>query len=167
MPVTNRSSVQESRAAVLDLEIGANHPMKSWRRIQNRQTGAGQPRRGAALIEAAITLPILCVLVFSSIEVANVIYLRQSLNIAAYEAGTSVSKPGVDTVLAETRCNEVLNSRGIEEYTLSFDPAVTVDTPSGTQIEVEVSAPTASFSIGPLWLFRDSTITTRVYMVRL
>jgi Flp pilus assembly protein TadG len=135
-------------------------------RIRKQRSGR-QTRTGAASIEAACTLPLLCVLVFSSIEVANIIYLRQSLNIAAYEAGISATKPGVDTSTAVTRVAEVLGSRGITGYTLSFTPTVTEDTPGGTEVQVDVSAPSGSLSIGPLWLFKGKTIRARVRMVRL
>lgn len=114
-----------------------------------------------------MTLPILCVLVFSSIEVANIVYLRQSLNIAAYEAGMSVSKPGADESTATLRCQEVLHARNITNYTLEFTPEVTEDTDAGTQIEVHVSAPSGTFSIGPLWLFKGKTIRSKAYVARL
>jgi len=134
---------------------------------QQVSTSSTDPRSGAACIEAAMTLPLLCVLVFASIEVANVIYLRQSLNIAAYEAAISATKPGVDTSTATTRCGEVLTGRGITNYTLTFTPQVDEDTPGGTEVQVDVTSPSSSLSIGPLWLFKNATIRARVKMVRL
>jgi Flp pilus assembly protein TadG len=132
----------------------------------NRPT-AGSGRKGAALIETAVALPLLSVLVFSSIEVANIVYLRQSLNIAAYEAAISATKPGATMTVATTRCGEVLTSRGITEFTLDFTPSVDETTVGGTEVQVDVTAPAYSLSIGPLWLFKDATVRARVKMARL
>ena len=41
-------------------------------------------RRGAALIEFAVTLPLLVLILFATIEACSMVYLQQSLKIAAY-----------------------------------------------------------------------------------
>ncbi len=43
-------------------------------------------RFGTATLETAVSLPLLVILVFGVIEMANAVFLKQSMNLAAYEA---------------------------------------------------------------------------------
>ena len=42
-------------------------------------------RRGVAAVEFAVCLPVIILLVFGAIEASSFIFLKQSLNVAAYE----------------------------------------------------------------------------------
>lgn len=53
----------------------------------------------------AVILPLLVTLVFGAIEMSNAVFLRQSLNIAAYEAAKVITRPGNNEALARTRCD--------------------------------------------------------------
>lgn len=61
------------------------HQPGELQRIRFLRTDA-QSRCGTAATEMAIAMPLLITLVFGSIEIANAVFLRQSLNMAAYEA---------------------------------------------------------------------------------
>ncbi|HRA89912.1 MAG TPA: TadE/TadG family type IV pilus assembly protein [Planctomycetaceae bacterium] len=124
-------------------------------------------RSGTAAVEMAVALPLLVTLVFGAIEMANAIFLRQSLNIAAYEAAKVITRPGNNESLARTRCQEVLTVRKVSTYTLTFSPAVTTSTPRGTQVTVTLSASASNLSYGPLRFMSGKTTTSTVVMVRL
>ncbi|HQZ68843.1 MAG TPA: TadE/TadG family type IV pilus assembly protein [Planctomycetaceae bacterium] len=124
-------------------------------------------RSGTAAVEMAVALPLLVTLVFGAIEMANAIFLRQSLNIAAYEAAKVITRPGNNESLARTRCQEVLTVRKVSTYTLTFSPAVTTSTPRGTQVTVTLSASASNLSYGPLQFMSGKTTTSTVVMVRL
>jgi Flp pilus assembly protein TadG len=143
-----------------------NNPLKSMVRSTPSARQA-VVRRGAAAIEAAITLPMLIILVFGSIEMANAIFLRQSLNMAAYEAAKVVTRPGDNTTLAEARCANVMAMRKVTTYSMTITPAVTASTPEGTQVSVTVSAPASNLSYGPVRFMSGKTVVCTVTMVRL
>ena len=115
----------------------------------------------------AVTLPLLVTLVFGAIEMANAVFLRQSLNIAAYEAAKVITRPGNNETLARTRCQEVLIARKVATFTLTFSPTITTATPRGTQVTVTLSAPASNLTYGPVRFMSGKTTTSTVVMVRL
>lgn len=123
-------------------------------------------RRGIATIETAVTLPLLAFLTFGSIELTNMMFLRESMTVASYEGVRSATKPGGSQALAETRIQEILNARNITAYTVQFTPAITTATARGTMIQVTVSAASSSLSYAPFRLFSGSSISSSTTMVR-
>jgi Flp pilus assembly protein TadG len=124
-------------------------------------------RRGVAAAETAITLPLLITLVFGSIEIANGVFLRQSLTVAAYEGARAVSRSGATNADGEARVQEALAARDITDYTVSFSPTVTEDTVRGTQLTVTVTAPASAYSFGLVRFMEGRTLTRQFRMVRL
>lgn len=124
-------------------------------------------RLGTAATETAVALPLLVTLVFGAIELANAVFLRQSVNMAAYEAAKVITRPGSNETLARTRCAEVLAVRKVSNFTLTFSPTVTTATPRGTQVSVTVVAPASNLSYGPVQFMSGKTISCTVVMVRL
>ncbi len=114
-----------------------------------------------------MALPLLVTLVFGAIELANAVFLRQSVNMAAYEAAKVITRPGSNETLARTRCAEVLAVRKVSNFTLTFSPTVTTATPRGTQVSVTVVAPASNLSYGPVQFMSGKTISCTVVMVRL
>ncbi|MEZ6132030.1 MAG: pilus assembly protein [Planctomycetaceae bacterium] len=125
-------------------------------------------RRGIAAVEAAISLPMLIVLVVGSIEAANTIFLKQSMTIAAYEAAKIASSPQGTPAFANLRCSEVLASRGVNTFNLAINPSdLDATTPRGTQVTVTLTVTSDSAVVGPLNFFSGKTLQTQVDMVRL
>jgi Flp pilus assembly protein TadG len=124
-------------------------------------------RYGTAATEMAVAMPLLITLVFGSIEIANAVFLRQSLSMAAYEAAKVITRPGSNEVLARYRCDEVLAVRKVTAYTLSFSPTVTTATPRGTQVTVTLTATASNLSYGPVQFMAGKMMTSTVVMVRL
>lgn len=131
--------------------------------------GFAQPtsRRGAAALETAVSLPLLLILVFGSLELANAVFMKQSLNMAAYEAARVVTRPGNHRTLAQTRCQEIMNIRKVTNYTLTFSPPVPELALRGAEITVTVQAPASNLSYGPMRFMTGKTVTAVVRMVRL
>jgi len=124
-------------------------------------------RLGVATVEAAITLPLLFVLAFGAMELANGIFLKQSLTIAAYEGVRTATRPGGTSAMAQQRIQEVLTSRGITGQTVTITPVITIATPRGTQVTVTVGVSASSQSIGPLHLMQGKYLQQSAVMVRL
>jgi Flp pilus assembly protein TadG len=143
-------------------------------RLSQSSVLAGSPstnrstvRRGTAATETAVVLPLLLTLVFGSMEMANAVFLRQSLNMAAYEAAKVVTRPGNNQALATTRAAEILTLREVTTYTLTFTPNVVTATARGTEVTVTITAPASNLSYGPVRIMSGQTMSTSVVMVRL
>lgn len=119
-----------------------------------------------AAVEAAVAMPMLVLLVFGSIELADGIFLKQALSVAAYEGARAASRPGGTSAQGELRIDEVLAARGISDYTLVIAPEATPQTPPATELSVHLSAPSSSISWSPLRLLSGRTIEKTIYMVR-
>lgn len=126
----------------------------------------GRSRRAAAAVETAIALPVLLVLVFGAIELADGIFMKQALSVAAYEGARAVTRQKGTSAEGRLRVDEVLAARGITDYTLTIEPVATPETPRSTQMTVRLSAPSNSISWSPLRLFSGKTIEKTVCMVR-
>lgn len=143
-----------------------NRPHKRWRHAPHCQ------RRGTAVIETALLLPLLILLAFGSIELSNMVFMKQSLSIAAYEGARLVSKPGTTQAQAEKRIREVLTSRNVASYTVQFTTVggvpiiVTTLTPRGTQLSVTVQSSNGGANYGPLQMFTGRSVQCQTTMVR-
>ena len=62
--------------------------------VTRTRRSRSESHRGTALAEIAVCLPIIVLLAFASIEACTMIYLKQSLTIAAYEGGRTAVTPG-------------------------------------------------------------------------
>ncbi|MEZ6055653.1 MAG: pilus assembly protein [Planctomycetaceae bacterium] len=128
--------------------------------------GRSAPRIGAALVEAAVCLPVIVMICMGAIEVANNIFLKQVLTQSAYEGARVVTTPGKTSQDAEVIAMQVLAGRNIEEATFSVSPTVNSSTPSGTEIKVTVTAPSDVNAIGPQLYFNSHLVQVTVTMVR-
>lgn len=139
--------------------------MKRFERI--RPGRPDRPRRGLAVVELAICLPLILTLTFGAIESANAIYLKQSLATAAYEAARAATASGGNEDDGRQKFDEVLGVRGVKNAAIAFSPPITSSILQGTPITVTVTAPSNSNSVGPQWYTRNATIRTAVVMPRL
>ena len=135
------------------------------RRVKSK-TCSDTHRSGVAAAETAVMLPVLLFLVFGAIELANGIYLKQTLTLAAYEGVRSVTWPGATNADAHTRIAEVLSARSVTDYDVEIVPEVTLTTERATEITVRVSAPGATYSLGLPRLFDDVFLQGEACMVR-
>ena len=124
-------------------------------------------RRGLAAAETAVALPLLLLLVLGSMEMANVIFLKQALRIAAYEGARAAGRAGATNDLGLARIEEVLADRRVSNYQATISPTVTGFTPRGAMLTVTVTAPASAYCIGPMWFFGDRMISADYRIVRL
>lgn len=134
--------------------------------VRSRRCRGSRWRRGTAAVETAVTLPLLILLVFGSMELANGIFLNQALSLAAYEGAREACRPGGTSVTASARVSEVLSARGIEEYELVIEPDVTEETPRATQVTATLTAPSRTFTTFTIGILGDRTSRQHVCMVK-
>jgi Flp pilus assembly protein TadG len=123
-------------------------------------------RRAVAAVEAALTMPLLALLVFGSIEVANSIFLAQALSFASYEGAREAARPGSNTAQVNARVAEVLHARGIQDYSVTITPALTNATARGTMLTVRVETALSALTTNAIGLPSEHMTAQEVSMVK-
>ncbi len=122
-------------------------------------------RSGAAVTELAITIPLIALVVMSTIETCSMLFLKQALRIAAYEGARVSLVPGAELVNVEAGCNEILAARKVKNATITVTPSNFNQQPYGTVVNVRVSADCASNSLFVPWIFTGRSITSELNMM--
>lgn len=123
-------------------------------------------RRGVAAVEFAVCLPVLVLLVFGSIEASSFIFLKQSLNVAAYEAIREAVRLDGDNAGGDSRAVQILNSRGVNDFSISFLSGESANLPRGRDVIIEVAAPTNTNSPLAGQFIPNRIVTARVVMLK-
>lgn len=103
----------------------------------------------------------IALLAFGTIDTCNMIYLKQSLTIAAYEGGRTTIARGTVEKDAIDACQQILTDRRVKGGTVKVLPEDFEDEPLGTYIEVTVSAPCSENSIFGTWFYSGRTVEGR------
>ncbi len=101
-----------------------------------------------------------------SIEITNLIFLKQALTASAYEAARVAIQDEKGRTESQGRAAEVLAARGVENYTIRFEPQDIINLPRGTPLTVTIEAPAAENSVGPMKFTRTVQIQAAVSMVK-
>jgi len=123
-------------------------------------------RSGVAAVEFAVCLPVIILLVFGSIEASSFIFLKQSLNVAAYEGIREAIRLRSNNNDAVDRAQNILSSRRVKDFDISFPNGESGSASRGDEIVIEVSAPTASNSPLAGQFVTNRLLTARVVMVK-
>jgi hypothetical protein len=123
------------------------------------RTVHSQTRRGVAAAEFAVCLPVLVLVVFASIEACTMIFLKESLTVAAYEGSRVVFQPSATDADIIARCQEVLAERSVEGATVQVLPEDIGSVAAGEPIEIRVSAPCESNAVIPVWFYGGSSMS--------
>ncbi|MFG0334360.1 MAG: TadE/TadG family type IV pilus assembly protein [Maioricimonas sp. JB049] len=107
-----------------------------------RRTAA--PRSGTAIVEFAITAPVLFLVFFGMIEFARFNMVRHGMDSAVYEGARCGIVPGATADDVKAKAEEVLGALSMTSVTVTVDPEeITDETESVT---VSVSVPVGSNS---------------------
>jgi Flp pilus assembly protein TadG len=126
-------------------------------------------RRASAAVELAVCLPMLMIVAMGTLEITDLMYLRERLKTAAFEGarkGTATSQTAASATAAAT---SVLTQRGITSGSVSVSPAgLSSTTAKGTEVTVTVSAPMGSNSYMKPYLLSGvvTNVSTSVTMIR-
>jgi hypothetical protein len=105
-----------------------------------------------------VCLPIITLLVFASIEACTMIYLKQSLTIAAYEGGRTAIKPGAASADVIAQCEQILLDREVHGAQITLNPTDITAATEGSFLQVSVTAPCNQNLITSSWFFGDKTL---------
>jgi Flp pilus assembly protein TadG len=123
-------------------------------------------RRGAAATELAVCMPVLVLIVLATIEANAMIFLQQSLSIAAYEGSRVAIVPGAETKNVQYQVELILADRGVKGGTVTISPNDIAGAAEGTWLAVEASAPFKENAMAGGWLFGKRLLTARVEMIK-
>ncbi len=123
-------------------------------------------KRGAALVELAITLPVLVLIFLGTIEVISMIFLRQTLKIAAYEATRVALVNGSNDKFATQAANQILKGRGVKDFNVSVTPSNFSAAAYGTPITVQVRVKANSNSALIAGFYNGTDLTASVTMMK-
>src|SRR5688572_28302526 len=101
-------------------------------------------RRATTTVEFAVTLPLVLLLFFGSIEFGRVNMLRHSAAQAAYEGARRGIVPGATADDVKTAAGQILDSTFASSYTVTVTPSTI--TRNTTEVTVNISLPLADNS---------------------
>lgn len=132
----------------------------------NRKRKAARNRKGAAVVEFAVCLPLIVLIMLGSIEAANMLFLRQALVQASYEGAKAAVKPESDNATVTLIANQVAEGRRLSGFTIETTPADVSSVPQGDLIRVRASAPVNSNSFISGTVFRVVNLDAEAVMVK-
>ncbi len=123
-------------------------------------------RRGVAAVEFAICLPLLLLLLLGTIECCSMIFLKQTLAVAAYEGGHSALMPTATAADAKKTCKTILKDRRVRSAKVKLIPSNLDRVAEGDYFEVRVSAPTNANRVVPLSFFSGQTLSASAVFMK-
>lgn len=130
-----------------------------------RQTNRSDKRRGVAVAELAVCLPVVVLLVVATIESCSALFLKQSLTASAYEGVRAAIEKGATTASVQSACDQILADRRITASKVTLTPANIASLKPGDFVDVTVSAPCNPNSPVPTTFFRGRTLTAKASMM--
>ena len=131
--------------------------------IQCRKRGG---RRGAAVVEFAVCLPVMLLIVLGSIEAASMLFLRQALIQSAYEGAKVAIRDNGNNADATTAIANVADGRRLNDVAVEFSPKNVGKAKQGEFVSVTISVPGDSNSFIPFGPFKNRVVSARAVMVK-
>lgn len=129
--------------------------------IAKRSDRTNARRRGAAVAELAICLPVLLLISISLIELSSMIFVKQALAVAAYEAAHRGVQPAATSADAIATAQEILRQRRVTDAQIQVSEEIS-NLPSGQFFTVNIVAPAAPNCIAIFRVFNRATLDASV-----
>ncbi|QDV73343.1 TadE family protein [Botrimarina mediterranea] len=136
-------------------------------RFRRRSNRSRDSRRwGIEVAELAISLPVLTIITFGTLETCQLLFTKQSLAVAAYEAGRVAARPDGTTESTLNRFNQIATARRLQGANFTMTPADLNGVAVGESIRIDVTAPVSSNNSTHLVLFNIPDIVESVVVIR-
>jgi Flp pilus assembly protein TadG len=122
-------------------------------------------RRGVAAVEFAVCLPIIVLIVLSTIEACSMIFLKQTLAIAAYQGARTAIIPGKTQTDVVAACTQILKDRNVDGAVVTVKPKDFENLEPGQYVDVTVTAPCNANSIVRNKFYKGKTLTANASMM--
>ena len=135
---------------------------------KNKKTRSKNPvsRKGAAVVEFAVCLPLIVLIVFGGIEASSMLFLRQTLVQASYEGVKTAVKVDGTAADATASATAVCNGRNLRDFRVVVNPSNLASLNRGEVIEITVTAPGDTNSVFPFGPFAGKDVTATAVMVK-
>lgn len=143
--------------------IPANQAVRSNMQIPRGHRKQRHRRRGIAVVELAICLPVLVLLLLSTIEACVMLQLKQNLTVTAYEGARIGILPGSDSSGVELQCQMLLDDRSVNAYAIAMSPDPSM-LAVGDMFTVTISADCVPNSVLGGVFYQGSTLSESVVM---
>ena len=135
-----------------------------FRKMPSPRFNCRDDRRGVAVVELAICMPILVLILLATIEACVMLQLQQNLAVTAYEGTRIGIMPGAGASAVELQCEMLLDDRNINGYTITMDPADPAALNVGDPFTVTVQADCSANSVTGGVFFDGKTLSESVVM---
>jgi Flp pilus assembly protein TadG len=125
-----------------------------------------KPRRGIAVVELAVALPVFVLILLATIETCTMIFLQQTLKIAAHEGVRAAVVPGSTSTNVTNTASAFLMQRSVNATTITITPSNYTNLPYGTALQVQVSAPCNSNCVFPPLFYSGRIVTGASTMMK-
>ena len=137
------------------------------RRVSKLHSNDCTRRSGVAIIEAAVTLPLIALFVFSLLQFVNMVFLRQKVTSACYVGMQQLAQPNATESAVRLTIQSILTARGVKNATIQILPSGMLDTaPTGVEFSVRVQAPYSGNLAGPRIIPTTSTVDVEQWVLR-
>lgn len=117
-------------------------------------------RRGAMLVEFALTFPVIVLFFFGILEMGRAMLLQHSADTAAYEGARSAMVPGATSTDARNAAIDLLQAANVGTYTITVTPTTIEEDTALISVRVDVPINENSWVI-PSFL-TDMTLSSEV-----
>ena len=111
-------------------------------------------------------LPVFVLILLGTIEACTMIFLEQTLKIAAHEGARAAVVPGSDDTKVQNTVLVFLSSRGVNTPGVVITPVHHENAAYGTLIQVDVSAPCSANCVFAPFFYAGKTLTGTVIMMK-
>lgn len=125
-----------------------------------------EQRQGVEIVELAFALPVMTVIIFGILESCELLFTKQSLALAAYEAGRVAAREDSTAAAAQTRFEQIATARRINDATFTMTPADLSSVDTGETIRIDVTAPVTNNNTTNFVLVGIPDITESVVFLR-
>lgn len=128
------------------------------RKLSQREKTAPSERAGAAVVELTFFLPVLFILVFGTIDLCQLIYLRQEALIVAFEGVRARAFGGFSNEESEALCRQMLSDRNVKGADVQF--SLSNGDSSGSEVSLELTVDVGENRL-PFFFFKNQEINIR------
>ena len=142
--------------------------------MRTRQNIGRHLRRGNAVLDAALVLPILLSLTFGTVEYGYFFFVKHSLQGAAREGCRTAITPTADNSQVTYAIATALKAAGLNngtttldaKYTLTLTPSNVSGVAAGTQVTVQLDCNWGNIGVRPLGLIGTSKVVRGTTVMR-
>ena len=117
------------------------------------------------MTELLITLPVLILIIFGSIEATNLLYLQQAVTESAYDGAVRGSRIGATEADVQNSVTALLAARNISTTLIEVRQGATPveDLPSGDLFNVFIKIDTSSHLVSPTLFANFNEVEVRMF----